>query len=46
MLAPREIWEWWNSWKIQEKKAEKGKSGNWKESLSEKNWPFLGAPPH
>ena len=29
---------------FQEKKAEKGKSGNWKESLSEKNWPFLGAP--
>ena len=29
---------------FQEKKAEKGKSGNWKESLSEKNWPFLVTP--
>ena len=29
---------------FQEKKAEKGKSGNWKDSLSEKKWPFLGAP--
>ena len=29
---------------FQEKKAEKGKTRNWKESLSEKNRPFLGAP--
>ena len=31
-------------WFSKKKKAEKGKSGNWKDSLSEKNWPFLGAP--